>query len=98
MSKLGPTVPGQGCRRRARLNKEQLSQMLAHSPSPAGNVPAEKLGRQPKGKLLPGRRQRASGSKLPHKDTRGRGWRALPNQSATAAKRMWGRRGLSVRC
>lgn len=76
MSKLRPTVPaGSGVQKRARLNKEQ-AQPSARSPAlpaPTGNAPAERLGRQPKGTLLPGRRQRASGSKLPHKDTRGRG-------------------------
>lgn len=75
LSKLRPTVPaGSGCRTRARLNKEQAQPNALPAPTGnAGNVPAERPGRQPKGTLLPGRRQRARGSKLPHKDTRGRG-------------------------
>lgn len=37
--------------------RSELSQMLA---APTGNVPAEGLGREPQGTLLPGRRQRPS--------------------------------------
>lgn len=75
LRKLGPTVPaGSGCRTRARLNKEQAQAKDLLAPTGnAGNAPAERPGRQPKGTLLPGRRQRARGGKLPHKDTRGKG-------------------------
>ena len=37
--------------------KSNLSQMLS---APTGNVPAEGLGREPQGTLLPGRRQRVN--------------------------------------
>lgn len=47
-----------GVQTKAKAEKRsKLSQILA---VPTGNVPAEGLGREPQGTLLPGRRQRAS--------------------------------------
>lgn len=83
MSRLGPTVPARsGVQNRGKAEQGESSAKLSLAlPAPLGMCLQRGLGRQPKGSLLPGRRQRASGGKLTHKDTRGRVWRALPNQS-----------------
>lgn len=100
VSKLGPTVPaGSGCRTRARLNKEQAQPNALPAPTGnVGNVPTERPGRQPKGTLLPGRRQGARGSKLPHKDTRGRGGGTFLTNPPQLQRGWGGGNGLSLHC
>lgn len=56
--------------------RSQLSQTLA---APTGNVPAEGLGREPQGALLPGRRRRASGEPSHHIKAPGEGVEAPPS-------------------
>lgn len=63
-------LPGQGCRPRPRLKKG------AAQPSALGThweCACRGAGKTATGHLLPGRRQRACGAKLPYKGARGRG-------------------------